>query len=148
MQRGDTFSHLPRAVAGALMLINSTMFTPEWRPRMTPSSTTTVVALYQVRPGQRDQWLQTWRQLVYIARSYPECRSFTLDVDSARQNRCRVVSTWTSSSAFDRFVRAVGLPWIERCLDYSTVPPRYHRFTLPQSEPTTCGKTPPIKVPA
>ena len=101
---------------------------------MKSSNPTTVVALYRLRPDKRAQWLETWQHLATIARSNPECRSFTLDLDPDEPNRCRVVSTWSRGSAFDRFVREVGLCWIERHLDYSQTPPRYSRFALPSSE--------------
>lgn len=111
---------------------------------MTSSSPTTIVALYRVRPEQKDQWLETWHHLSKIARSMPECRAFVLELDPNESDRCRVISTWSSGWAFDRFVRDVGLTWIERQLDYSRVPPHYTRLALPNAELIKADKRQPI----
>lgn len=97
---------------------------------MTPPQSTLVVGVYHVRPDKRDEWLETWQHLAVIAKSRPECQIFDLDVDGADRNECRVISTWSSDRGFDRFARAVGLPWIERHLDYSESPPSYSHFPL------------------
>jgi hypothetical protein len=124
----ETRSHRRTTTRDALGLAE---FTPEWKPPMTSSSPTMVVALYRLRPDQKAPWLETWQQLAAIARSIPECRTFSLELDPDEPNQCRVVSTWSSGSAFDRFVRDVGLLWIERNLDYSRMTARYARFALP-----------------
>jgi Antibiotic biosynthesis monooxygenase len=93
-----------------------------------------IVASYRLRPHQRTSWIETWRSLELIARSIPECHTFELDLDSYDSDRCTVISTWSSGAAFDRFVRDVGLLWIERALGYSCSPPQYTRLRLPCHE--------------
>lgn len=97
---------------------------------MTSSGPTLVVGHYRVRPDKRYEWLETWQHLAALARTRPECQTFNLDVDPANRNECRVISTWSSDSGFDCFARDVGLPWIERHLDYSEAPPSYTHFPL------------------
>jgi quinol monooxygenase YgiN len=122
-------------MAGAVMLLKSTVFIPAWRFPMTSSRPTMIVTQYHLRPNQQDCWLETWRQLAVIAKSMQACRTFALELDRAAPDRATVISTWSSGAAFDQFVREVGLIWMERHLDYSHLPPRYTRFPLPASEP-------------
>jgi len=64
------------------------------------------------------------------ARVIPECRRFTVQMDPDECTYCRLVSAWSIGRAFDRFVRDVGLLWIERYLDYFEQPRRYARFAF------------------
>ena len=84
-----------------------------------------VIGVYRVKPDKRSSWLDTWQHLARMARTRPGCLTFDLDPGPADGDTCLVISTWSIRAGFDRFVREVGLTWIERHLDYSKFPPHY-----------------------
>lgn len=84
-------------------------------------SLVTVTASFSLLPGRQDLWLNIWKELGRLALSRPSCREFRLVYSRTAESRCSVVSTWNEVREFHRFVREIGLLWIERTAGYSQV---------------------------
>lgn len=93
----------------------------------TPS--TTVVASFRCLPGQERAWLSVWSALAQAALTRPGCEAFTVLPSVTGDGRTAVVSRWEESDGFDRFVRSVGLTWLDYSLYCPVIPARIDRYS-------------------
>jgi quinol monooxygenase YgiN len=94
------------------------------------ASPVTVVMSFTVLPGREDIWRDAWSEVARLATRRSACHHSRLLQDRDDTTRCAMLSEWDSLSDFDRFVREMGLIWLERVTAYSRTQPQINIFEL------------------
>ena len=56
-----------------------------------------------VKPGSRDEFLNSSGPAILAARNHPECRDFAVSPDPIDEDRVNIFEFWQSRSALDSF---------------------------------------------
>lgn len=88
----------------------------------------TVIISFEIQPGGRALWWDSWCRVREAAKAEAACRSFRLLCDTHDDTQCVVVSEWDTVAAFDAFARDVGLIWVGRSMEQACGQPQYGFF--------------------